>query len=52
VVGCTISSREVPGEKKPVLRDDDDDDDDDTDIICLLTDVEILLDRNVRLKIN
>jgi hypothetical protein len=29
VVGCTIGSREVPGERKPVIRDDDDDDDDD-----------------------
>jgi hypothetical protein len=26
--GCTIGSREVPGERKPVIRDDDDDDDD------------------------
>jgi hypothetical protein len=26
VVGCTIGSREVPGERKPVIRDDDDDD--------------------------
>jgi hypothetical protein len=24
--GCTIGSREVPGERKPVIRDDDDDD--------------------------
>jgi len=24
---CTIGSREVPGERKPVIRDDDDDDD-------------------------
>jgi hypothetical protein len=29
VVGCTTGSREVPGEMKPVIRDDDDDDDDD-----------------------
>jgi hypothetical protein len=29
VVECTIDSREVPGERKPVIRDDDDDDDDD-----------------------
>jgi hypothetical protein len=29
-VGCTTGSREVPGERKPVIRDDDDDDDDDT----------------------
>jgi hypothetical protein len=29
-VGCTIGSRgEVPGERKPVIRDYDDDDDDD-----------------------
>jgi hypothetical protein len=29
-VGCTNGSRgEVPGERKPVIRDDDDDDDDD-----------------------
>jgi len=29
VVGWTIGSRgEVPGERKPVIRDDDDDDDD------------------------
>jgi hypothetical protein len=30
VVGCTTGSREVPGERKPVIRcghDDDDDDD-------------------------
>jgi hypothetical protein len=28
VVGCTIGARgEVPGERKPVIRDDDDDDD-------------------------
>jgi len=26
--GCTTGSREVPGERKPVTRDDDDDDDD------------------------
>jgi len=27
VVGCTIGSRgEVPGERRPVIRDDDDDD--------------------------
>jgi hypothetical protein len=25
--GCTTGSREVPGERKPVTRDDDDDDD-------------------------
>jgi hypothetical protein len=29
-VGCTIGSREVPGERKPVIRDDDHDDD-----VCL-----------------
>jgi hypothetical protein len=30
VVGCTIGSRgEVPGEGKPVIRDDDDDNDED-----------------------
>jgi hypothetical protein len=28
VVGCTIGSREVPGERKPVIRDDEDDYDD------------------------
>jgi len=27
VVECAIGSREVPGERKPVIRDDDDDDD-------------------------
>jgi hypothetical protein len=31
VVGCTIGSREVPGERKPVIADDDDDDDDNDD---------------------
>jgi hypothetical protein len=29
VVGSTIGSREVPGERKFVIGDDDDDDDDD-----------------------
>jgi hypothetical protein len=29
VVGCITGSRQVPGERKPVVRDDDDDDDDD-----------------------
>jgi hypothetical protein len=27
MVGCTIGSREVPGERKPVIQNDDDDDD-------------------------
>jgi hypothetical protein len=31
VVESTSGSREVPGERKLVIRDDDDDDDDDDD---------------------
>jgi hypothetical protein len=32
VVGCTTGSRgEVPGERKPMIRDGNDDDDDDDD---------------------
>jgi hypothetical protein len=27
VVGCTTGSREVPGERKPAIKNDDDDDD-------------------------
>jgi hypothetical protein len=38
VVGCTTGSREeVPGERKPMIRDDDDDDDDDLDLLCYVT---------------
>jgi hypothetical protein len=29
MLGCNREWREVPGERKPVVRDDDDDDDDD-----------------------
>jgi hypothetical protein len=36
VVGCTICSRgEVPGERKPVIRDDDDDNDDYISIVIV-----------------
>jgi hypothetical protein len=31
VVGCTTGSREVPRERKRVIREDDDDDDDEDD---------------------
>jgi len=35
-VGCTIGSRrEVPGERKPVIRDDDDDDDANCTALCI-----------------
>jgi hypothetical protein len=28
-VGCTTGSKEVPGERKPVVREEEEDDDDD-----------------------
>jgi hypothetical protein len=42
VVGCSSGSRgEVPGERKPVIRDDDDDDDDDDDVYLQLKTLNI-----------
>jgi hypothetical protein len=39
---CTIGSIEVPGERKPVIRDDYDDDDDDKIIMYPLITITVL----------